>query len=282
MGGILKVLASNHSMADIIYDGVLIRDSDFSKGNLAHCSFGHSAYFRSTNFTSAQLEDCVIESTFLDCDFRFSTWETVDASDSVFEDCLFFNVSFRNCNLSRAHFRGCVFFGCSFVACDISKTRFSSSSSVVDSTFVGCDFDQIRLPDLFIPLSLTYCENIPYIPMVCPDEGPFLGYKKAWSIDHGSNYPVLITLLIPEDARRTSGFGRKCRCDKATVVKMEWLSPEGHSRPTVSRARSAFDKHFVYTEGKKVEPRNGFCTDRWDACSAGIHFFMNKQEAIDY
>lgn len=282
MGGKLKFLASNHSMVNIDYDDITINDSNFSNAKLTCCIFGSRTIFQTANFTGAFLENCKFRSTFLAGDFRFSSWDTIDAQNSVFEDCLFFNVDFKNCNLRRIHFRGCTFHGCSFINCDLNKTHFSCSSSIVATNFVCCDLDQVHLPDIFVPFAVTQSENAPYIPMVCPDEGSFIGYKKAWAIEDGNQYPVLITLRIPAEARRTSGFGRKCRCDKATVVKMEWLSPKEHSRQSVPMARSIFDEHFVYIKGKKVKPRNGFCTDRWDVCSAGIHFFMNKREAIDY
>lgn len=284
MAGILKVLARNHSIARSYFDHTVIRESDFSNSDLTGCIFCNETIFYDANFTRAFLEDCTFSSRFSKCDFRYSSWRGVDACGSYFESCLFINVRFENCDLSRTRFRACIFINCTFADCDISKAHFSSSSSNVGSEFIKCDLYGIRLPELFIPYAITDSKNVPYIPMVCPDEGEFVGYKKAWAIDDGLRYPVLITLRIPADARRSSGFGRKCRCDKATVVKMEWVNPilHVHSNPTVSIARSVFDKTFVYTEGKEVEPRKGFCEDRWDACSGGIHFFMNKQEAIDY
>lgn len=284
MAGILKVLARNHSIARSYFDHVVIRESDFSNSYLTGCNFSNETRFHNTNFKDVLLEECTFSSNFLDCDFSNSAWEEVDAYESKFENCLFINVCFRSCNLRHTWFRGCNFLECSFDDCDISHAHFDSSSSTVKCAFINCDLERIRLPELFIPDVIRNSKNVPYIPMVCPDEGEFVGYKKAWAIDDGLRYPVLITLRIPADARRSSGFGRKCRCDKATVVKMEWVNPilHVHSNPTVSIARSVFDKTFVYTEGKEVEPRKGFCEDRWDVCSGGIYFFMNKQEAIDY
>ena len=281
MAGILKILARNHSIAKAVFDHVLIHDSDFSKAKLTDCIFGNVTRFHSTNFTGAILESCKFNGRFSDCDFRYSSWDWIKASHTLFENCLFINVSFKGCALRRATFKGCTFLNCSFIGCDLSQVHFSYSSNIVSCAFIRCDFAQIRLPDLFIPTVINESENVPYIPMVCPDEGEFIGYKKAWTIDNGMRYLVLITLRIPADAIRSSGFGRKCRCSKAIVEKMEWISPEVHPLP-VPMARSVWDERFIYTEGKEVEPRNGFCEDRWAVCSAGIHFFMNKQEAIDY
>lgn len=46
------------------------------------------------------------------------------------------------------------------------------------------------------------------IPMACPSDGAFIGWKKAIL---GCGEAVLVKLLIPEDAKRSSATGRKCR-----------------------------------------------------------------------
>lgn len=40
-------------------------------------------------------------------------------------------------------------------------------------------------------------------------------------------------------------------------------------------------KEVTYEVGKTVKV-DDFDEDRWSECSRGIHFFMNRQEAIDY
>ena len=45
--------------------------------------------------------------------------------------------------------------------------------------------------------------------------------------------------------------------------------------------RSSYDKDFIYTVGKTIKVKD-FDTDRWNECSTGIHFFINRQEAINY
>ena len=46
-------------------------------------------------------------------------------------------------------------------------------------------------------------------------------------------------------------------------------------------AISKHDRNFVYTVGKEVSVK-GFCEDRRKECAAGIHFFVTRQEAVDY
>ena len=46
-------------------------------------------------------------------------------------------------------------------------------------------------------------------------------------------------------------------------------------------AYSGHDPNFIYKIGEIVEVAD-FDTDRWNECSTGIHFFITRQEAVDY
>ena len=118
--------------------------------------------------------------------------------------------------------------------------------------------------------NLCEAKNVPFIPMACPESGAFVAWKKARG--------YIVKLLIPEDARRSSATSRKCRCDKACVLAIETVSGE----PTeLSEIASDYDIEFIYTVGETVtEPK--FCEDRFSECAPGIHFFINRQEAVDY
>lgn len=52
------------------------------------------------------------------------------------------------------------------------------------------------------------------IPMACPYEGEFIGYKKCRDVN-GSD--AIVTLRIPAHAKRSSAWGDKCRCSEAIV-----------------------------------------------------------------
>ena len=93
----------------------------------------------------------------------------------------------------------------------------------------------------------------------------------GWKMAHGA----LVKLLIPADARRSNATGRKCRCDKAVVLS---ITEDGKE---VESAISDRDESFVYHVGDTVVP-DSFDEDRWDGCSHGIHFFITKEEALDY
>lgn len=125
----------------------------------------------------------------------------------------------------------------------------------------------------YMRADLSRAKNIPYIPMACPDSGAFIAWKKA-----GGKIGKIVKLLIPEDARRSSATGRKCRCDKAVVIAIENLDG---TAPGIVSVASNRDRNFIYTVGKTVSVPD-FCEDRFQECAAGIHFFINRQEAVEY
>ena len=104
----------------------------------------------------------------------------------------------------------------------------------------------------------------------CPTEGSFIGWKKA------SGH--IVKLRIPEDARRSSATGHKCRCDKAYVMEIQNMDGTKATEDTV---RADHDKNFVYTVGATVEVPD-FDDNMWSECAPGIHFFIDRREAVEY
>ena len=93
---------------------------------------------------------------------------------------------------------------------------------------------------------------------------------------------VLIKLEIPEDAKRSSApHRRKCRCNKAKVLEIVTLDKGEPTEEFTDTAYSIHDFSFVYKVGEEVFVDN-FCEDRMMECAPGIHFFMEKEEALRY
>ena len=116
--------------------------------------------------------------------------------------------------------------------------------------------------------NLTNVKNFPDIPMACPETGSFIGWKCACG--------YIIKLEIPEDAKRSSGTGEKCRCNKAKVLSIEYTD----STPLeVTDICSNFDSEFIYKVGETVIA-DDFDNNRFNECTHGIHFFMNRDLAV--
>jgi hypothetical protein len=111
---------------------------------------------------------------------------------------------------------------------------------------------------------VKYKETTAFFALQCPEEGSFVAWKKCRN-------DVIVKLLIPEDAKRSSATSRKCRASKAVVLEV--IGAE--------KAISTNDETFVYEVGKEVVP-DSFDDDRWNECSHGIHFFITRKEAENY
>jgi len=101
-------------------------------------------------------------------------------------------------------------------------------------------------------------------------EGSLIGWKK---LQDG----IIAKLRIPEAAKRSHAFGRKCRAEFAEVLEL--VNTEGSK---VESACSQHDGTFVYKVGETVRPSNGFSENWMEECEAGIHFFISKIEAENY
>ena len=95
-------------------------------------------------------------------------------------------------------------------------------------------------------------------------EGSIIGWKKCRD-------GVLVKLRIPEEAKRSHAWGRKCRAEFADVVEIIGGS----------EAHSTYNHTFTYTVGTRVYPDNW--DDNWQKeCAYGIHFFITREEAEAY
>ena len=177
----------------------------------------------------------------------------------------------------------CMFECCGSLA-DVSPLKKWDVSGVVNMSrmFGGCEqltditslsgWDTSNISDatgMFWGAVVRYDALDALIPMACPREGAFIGYKKCRN-------ERIVQLEVPEDAKRSSACRRKCRCSKAKVLNV-W-TPYGKE---AEYAVSNYKDSFIYRKGKFVEVIN-FDEDRFNECSTGIHFFMTRKEAEDY
>ena len=139
-----------------------------------------------------------------------------------------------------------------------------------DANLSGADFSGADLggADLW-STDLSCVKNI-FFPMACPEKGSFIAFKKAGC--------YIIELFIPSNAKRCSATSRKCRCSKAKVISI--TTPSG-DKTNITEVHSNYDPNFIYKLGEYVEVKN-FDDNRWNECSTGIHFFITRQEAVNY
>lgn len=118
--------------------------------------------------------------------------------------------------------------------------------------------------------NVKYNSHTNFFALQCPEEGSFIGYKKARG--------HIVKLEILSDAKRSSATTRKCRCSAAKVLSITTLDGRDDGTQFISSGR---DSNFVYRVGEIVRV-DDFDENRWNECSTGIHFFITRNEAVEY
>ena len=218
------------------------------------------------SLTGANLEDARLAGTNLadinlaGANLHGANLEAANLANANLADANLTNVNLSDANLAGVHFESANLAGANLKGANL-KGADLTGANLTGALITGANL---------VYANLRGAKNVPFIPLACPDSGAFTAYKKA------SNY--IIKLQIPKDAKRLSATSRKCRCNKAKVLEIQNLYG---TKADITRVRSNFDKNFIYEVGKIVSVSD-FDEDRWNECSTGIHFFVNRQEAVNW
>lgn len=157
-------------------------------------------------------------------------------------------------DLMGADISGAVLRGASLIYADLR------GANLMDADLMNADlmYANLRHADINYPIS-------------CPEKGSFIGFKKCRD-------SLIVELEITDDSLRCSATGRKCRCSKAKVISITNLNGEPAD---VNVAHSIKNYNFIYKVGEIVEVKD-FDTNRWNECSTGIHFFTDRNIAVNY
>ena len=169
----------------------------------------------------------------------------------------------RSANLRSANLRGANLRGADLWRADLQGADLWRAD-LQDADLRGAYLRGADLQDAYHDSSTAF------LPIQCPEEGSFIAYKKAKGL--------VVKLLIPDDAKRSSATSRKCRCDKAKVLEI--MQPDKTTSNQTS-VPSNYDPDFVYEVGETVMVSD-FEEDRFVECAAGIHFFITFDEAKKY
>ena len=121
--------------------------------------------------------------------------------------------------------------------------------------------DGASLPALDKSIKINYRQPVP---IVCPIIGEFEAWKKCRD-------DVIVRLLVPADAKRSSAETRKCRADYVKTLEVIGADVGVSIRDGVTKYRAG-----EITRALKWNK----C--RWVECGGGIHFFMTREEAEAY
>ena len=224
------------------------------------------ANLRGANLRGANLYDANLRGADLrGADLRGANLYDADLYGANLYDADLRGANLRGADLYGANLRGANLYDANLRGANLYDADLRGAN-LYDADLYGANLYDANLRGA----DLRGAKGIPYITMNCPSDGTFTAWKK---VDN-----KLIKLLIPEDAKRSSAMTMKCRCDKAKVLAITSLDEEKSFDEVVN---VGYIPHITYKVGEIVYP-DKFDEDRWNECSNGIHFFINKQDAINY
>ena len=222
------------------------------------CAYLYGADLYGADLSGADLRDADLSGADLSgADLSGADLRGADMRGAYLSGANLRDADLRDADLRDANMRGANLYGANLYG------AYLSGADLRDADLRGADLSGADLSgaDLRDAKGLYFA---------CPSEGSFIGWKKA------SGY--IVKLRIPEDARRSSATGNKCRCDKAFVVEIQNIDG---SKANVDTVSSSYDSNFAYVVGAKVEVNN-FDDNRWNECAPGIHFFIDRRVAVEY
>ena len=245
----------NTNLSDAYLSDAYLRYANLGDANLSGANLS-DADLRGANLCGANLRGANLNGANL----RGANLNGAILSDAYLTNADLSDAYLTNANLCGAYLGSANLCGAYLCGANLSGANFCNaylgSANLRDANLSDAD--------------LCGAKEIPFVPFCCPSEGSFIGWKKV------SNY--LIKLQIPEDAKRSSATSQKCRCDKAKVLAITKLDG---TNPISEIENFGYSPSVLYKVGEMVIP-DSFDEDRWNECSHGIHFFINKQDAINY
>lgn len=214
-------------------------------------------------------------------DLHETIFKGLNLSGSVLRHANLRRATFENCNLNGADFSDNMMDHVAFYDCDIRGLNLENSK-LRGASFRGNDMEGINLcganiyaavlEDATNQDKVLTDENTKWYEMACPPEGEaFIAWKCCTELR-------VVQMLVPRDAKRCMATMETGRVSKVKVLSIKSID----GSQTFTWAQSTVDPDFYYETGKWLEPANGFQEDRWKDSSEGIHFFLERQQCVDY
>ena len=269
--------------ADLSYknlSGLDLRNANLYRVNLSNANL-YSADLRKANLRNADLRKAnLINADLINADLRNADLRKADFrnanlinADLAYADLR--EADLRNANLYRAFCCYANMYGAFCCYANLNGVDLRNAdlreanlfrANLKDANLFGVNLKNANI----INAEISENTKIDY-PIACPETGSFIGYKKA-------GCEKIVKLQICEDAKRSSATTKKCRCSKALVLAIENIDG---SDSGLQEIESEFDPCFIYRIGEIVEVPD-FDDNRWNECAPGIHFFMDRQNAVEY
>jgi len=223
----------------------------------------HGAELFGANLFAADLQGATLQGTKL-CDANLCSADLrgADLRGANLYGAVLWEADLRNADLWGSNLRGANLLDADLRGADLQGASLRNAN-LQGANLLGADIGQADMYEI----KTDTATKIDW-PMVCPETGSFVAWKKAGE--------YIVKLEIPEDAKRSSATTSKCRASMAKVLEIQ---NEDGTRANKADVRSSRGK--TYKIGEIVYP-DKWDNNRWNECSHGIHFFMTRQEAVEW
>ena len=244
--------------ADLSYknlNGLDLKESNLREANLIHADLIEA------NLSNADLKDANL----INANLAYADLRNADLKEANLRKVNLNNVNLREANLYRAFCYYTNLCGADLRNADLREANLFRAN-LKDANLFGVNLKNANI----INAEISENTKIDY-PIACPETGSFIGYKKA-------GCEKIVKLQICEDAKRSSATTKKCRCSKALVLAIENIDESDSGLQGIA---SIYDPSFIYRVGEIAEVFD-FDDNRWNECAPGIHFFIDRQDAVEY
>ena len=242
--------------ADLSY--AYLRIADLSGANLSDANLS-DADLSGANLRIADLSGADLSGA----DLSGANLSDVDLSDANLGGADLGGADLSDANLGGADLSGANLGGANLRSADLSGANLRSadlrSANLSGANPIGANLS-----------GAEHNERTALFALACPEEGDFIAWKK---VDK-----VIIKLRIPAEAKRSSATSRKCRCEYAEVLELQNLDGTPYNDDKIVNYNHV---ETIYKVGEIVHP-DSWDDNRWNECSHGIHFFITRDEAVEY
>ena len=281
-------------------NGYRIEDVDISGVDLSQADLSGSSFTKSkligTNLSGARLlgtvfmnvdmTDAVLDDVNLrNGDICHSTLIRMKAQRADFINCIMWDNDFTGSVLRASRFIGAQlcdgkFIGADLSACDLScadidyahfdgavlkDADLKWTDNSFWATFKKADMKNVDLKGSPLDDSAVEGAKNLFVPMVCPEEGAFIAWKKCRD-------GKIIRLMVPEDAQRTGCSSYTCRASEVVILNIF----DGDNE--CEEAVCLYDDEIVYHKGERVKDEEEFDPSLLHD-GTGIHFYITRAEA---
>ena len=264
--------------------------ADFYGANLrsANLEGAHfnNAYVCNADLSFANLKGAHLNNAYVcNANLHSANLKEANLSEANLNYAYFYGADLRCSQLNKASLNNADLFKANLYGADLSNTDFSyakfngadlSCTNLSGANLRGANFSYADLSNSVFHNTLINqayfitAKNIPPLPMNLPS-GEFIGWK---AFPNG----LIAKLKILKDSKRSQATTDKCRCDKALVLEFQNIN--GSKADLVEYTNTKFIK-CTYKVGEVVYA-DSWDNNRWNECSHGIHFFMDRETAVDY